>query len=777
MKQKLLKAASICLYIFSGLWFVAAGCAFALSDYIYWLFAVLALVSLYDGFVVTSVREDLEEGKGDSIRTKFLVSWIVSIVALPAFVLNAIAYFNKNNEVVVRKTQVASDSKDTEKPAKPFYKSRSFITMCVSFLLIFVLGFSGMVFETSGFSVKVSDFTLTREMTLMYNNGEINGKQYVMENDTSYAVTMYVPDSATEENPAPTVFVIPGFTRTKATMAQYCVELSRRGAVVFCIDPGSQGSTTETSTDGANGAEYLVQYVYNNTDDFKFCDKDRFGIIGHSAGGGNATTVASDMAGESYETSVIKALFSSGYIKVSAAAKYKNLNCNAALSYAYYDEGAFRYQTDTTAFEVIALRFLNDVKGQDTNNYTTYEIDKAYGSMEDGTYRIIHREMTNHCFEMYDKASIANSIEFFNSTLNMQSTIDANNQIWFGKELSNGLALAAAFTFIISLCAVLLKTPFFATMKAANSKVSQVEVTEIGTAQPKKTVVSKVVLWTSMIVTAIIACLDYIPLANWSIEIFPTGNFASVYTFVFPARMVNAILLWATINGAIGLVIFFGTTLIENLIVKMKAKKNGTVANCDWSKFNAIKICGDSGKAVLFNVLKMLLLSVVLIVVFFFMTQLSYWIFHQDFRFMLISAAPVNARMFVTAIEYVPLIFVFYISNSIRVNCSIGREGWKEWKVMLVGALANSLGLAFILLINYVCYFTTGSPYYGYWGNGTEVWLYVNMVFGLVVMMFLLPIFNRLMYKMSGNVWLGAIVWSAIFVTMTICASVSYIPM
>lgn len=777
MKQKLLKAASICLYIFSGLWFVAAGCAFALSDYIYWLFAVLALVSLYDGFVVTSVREDLEEGKSDSIRTKFLVSWVVSIVALPAFVLNAIAYFNKNNEVVARNTQVASDSKDTEKPAKPFYKSRSFITMCVSFVLIFVLGFSGMVFETSGFSVKVSDFTLTREMTLMYNNGEINGKQYVMENDTSYAVTMYVPDSATEENPAPTVFVIPGFTRTKATMAQYCVELSRRGAVVFCIDPGSQGSTTETSTDGANGAEYLVQYVYNNTDDFKFCDKDRFGIIGHSAGGGNATTVASDMAGESYETSVIKALFSSGYIKVSAAAKYKNLNCNAALSYAYYDEGAFRYQTDTTAFEVIALRFLNDVKGPDTNNYPTYEIDKAYGSMEDGTYRIIHREMTNHCFEMYDKASIANSIEFFNSTLNMQSTIDANNQIWFGKELSNGLALAAAFTFIISLCAVLLKTPFFATMKAANGKVSQVEVTEIGTAQPKKTVVSKVVLWTSMIVTAIIACLDYIPLANWSIEIFPTGNFASVYTFVFPARMVNAILLWATINGAIGLVIFFATTLIENLIVKMKAKKNGTVANCDWSKFNAIKICGDSGKAVLFNVLKMLLLSVVLIVVFFFMTQLSYWIFHQDFRFMLISAAPVNARMFVTAIEYVPLIFVFYISNSIRVNCSLGREGWKEWKVMLVGALANSLGLAFILLINYVCYFTTGSPYYGYWGNGTEVWLYVNMVFGLVVMMFLLPIFNRLMYKMSGNVWLGAIVWSAIFVTMTICASVSYIPM
>lgn len=126
-----------------------------------------------------------------------------------------------------------------------------------------------------------------------------------------------------------------------------------------------------------------------------------------------------------------------------------------------------------------------------------------------------------------------------------------------------------------------------------------------------------------------------------------------------------------------------------------------------------------------------------------------------------------------------PIIFIFYISNSIRLNCSIGREGWSEWKVMLVGALANSVGLAFILLINYVCYFTTGTPFYGYYGGpaGNEVWLYVNMVFGLVVMMFLLPIFNRLFYKLTGNVWTGAIACCMIFIMMTISASVSYIPM
>ena len=280
-----------------------------------------------------------------------------------------------------------------------------------------------------------------------------------------------------------------------------------------------------------------------------------------------------------------------------------------------------------------------------------------------------------------------------------------------------------------------------------------------------------------MILTAIIACLDYIPLANLSIEVFPTSNLASVFTFVFPARMVNAILLWALINGAIGLVIFFAVTALENLYEYVMYKAKGITPNYDWSKFAAIKIRGNGWKGVLFNTLKTLLLPLILFGAFYLLDQVSYWCFHQDFRFMLISAAPLNARMFVTMLEYAPVIFVFYISNSIRVNCSIGKEGWSEWKVYLVSALANSVGLAFILLINYVCYFATGTPYYGYWGNNNEVWLFVNMVFGLVVMMFILPIFNRLFYKVTGNVWTGAITNCLIFVMMTVSASVSYIPM
>lgn len=797
-KAKLLKAAAICSYVFTALWFVVAACFFALSNNLYWMFAVFALITLYDGFVIMSIRDNMNSAEfNEKQNITLLVCGILCVLSPVSLVLCEIAYLGKfEDKIVSDKIATATTAETTaETTKKAFFRKPSFIVMCCALVTIFLFSFAAMCFETSGFSVSVSDFTLTREMTLSYNEGKIHGKQYVIGEETdvdgnvsigSYAVTMYVPNTATEENPAPVVFVLPGFTRTKATMAQYCIELSRRGAVVFTLDPGAQGSTTANSTAGANGVEYLVQYVYNNSDDFKFCDKNRFGAIGHSAGGGNVITLAADMAGDSYQSSIIKAVYNSGYIKISAANKFAKLNCNAAMSYAYYDEGAFRYQTDTTAVEVISKRFINEVAGS-AEKYDTVEWDKDYGDMTNGTYRVVHRELINHCFEMYDALSIANTIDFFNRSLAMGSGLSNDSQIWFGKEFFNGLSLAAAFTFILALCGVLMNTPFFATLKnggkAKAAEGAGAEVAAVQTeVQPLVTPVSnsiahKVILWSTMILTAIIACLDYIPLANLSIEVFPVSNLASVFTYVFPARMVNAILLWALINGAIGLVIFFATTALENLYEYIVFKAKGTTPYYDWSKFEAIKIRGNGWKNVLFNVLKTLLLPVIFFGSFYFLVQLTYWCFHQDFRFMLVSAATLNARMFVSMLEYAPIIFVFYISNSIRVNCSIGREGWKEWKVMLVGALANSLGLAFILLINYVCYFVTGTPFYGYWGNNNEVWLFVNMVFGLVVMMFLLPIFNRIFYKQTGNVWVGAITCCLIFIMMTISASVSYIPL
>ena len=394
--------------------------------------------------------------------------------------------------------------------------------------------------------------------------------------------------------------------------------------------------------------------------------------------------------------------------------------------------------------------------------------------MANGTYRMLHREKTNHAFQMYDQVSITNTIAFFNEALSFNTELANDNQVWFAKEFFNGFALVNAFIFVIGLVTLLLEyVPFLRPKtKLETSENKEVEqVSEQVTLVPKKgSFASKAIFYGSMVLSAVIACLDFIPLARLSMDLFPDAA-SNTYTYFFPARMMNAILLWAVVNGLIGLVIYFGTTLIENLVELIGSKIQKRKANYDWSKFDIVKVHWK-------DLLISLVTPIVMFFVFYGLVALMYTIFHQDFRFMLISATPLQPRYIVTWLMYVPLFFIFYISNSIRVNGSIAKEGLKEWQVYLVSGIANSIGLVFILIINYTKFFTTGEVFYGYWGNpGSEVWLYINMVFALIPLMFILPLLNRYFYKKSKNVYLGAILVCMLFIMMSLSASVSYIPM
>lgn len=797
-KVKFLRAASVVSYIASFIYFILFTMFYSVSEYIFILFLIFGLISLYSGLESSCEIRMLPLDKKGQLRQ--LINTIFSAVSgLPLLFNLLFIFYKKEDKYILTDNPDYKEyvAKKTENPK--IYKRPSFYIAISSFVMILLCGLSGRIFETNGFTVEVNDFTLNKQMTEVYCDTSLNGNAHVIENDClHYGVTLYKPKAASIDNKAPVIFVMPGFTRTKATMAQYAIEFSKRGAVVFIIDPGSQGSTTYagydesgkqiSATTEANGLNYLVHYVYNNTDDFPYVDRTRFGAIGHSAGGGNVVTTASEFAGTSYSESIIKSIYISGYIKISAANKYNTLHCNAAQSYAYYDEGAFRYQTSAESVEVINLRFINEVKDH-PNSFTEVTYDYAYGNMYDGTYRIVHREPTNHCFEMYDRTSIVNTISFFRETLKLDPTIYDGNLTWLGKEISNGLALLNGFIFIIALIPLILMIPFFGKIKGRKlvqigsdyvgvHKDGRLSATDLKAEEKVKSssipsrfsFKGKTIFWSTTLLSALIACFDFIPLARLSMDWFSDAA-NNVYTFVFPARMMNAVLLWAAFNGLIGLILFFGVLLVENLVEKFVAKKENREPIYDWSKLKPLKIN-------IIDLLKTLLIALILFGVFYGMVHLSYLLFHQDFRFMLISASPLSPRYMVTWLMYVPIFFIFYMANSIKVNCSIGLEGWSEWKVYLVGALSNSIALIFILIINYTSFFINGEVFYGYFGNPKEeVWLYINMVFPLVVLMAVLPILNRIIYKLTNKAYLGPILICMIFIMMSLTASVSYIPM
>ena len=781
--RKMLRIAEVLALVMAGIYTVCAAIFYSLLSPIYWIFVVFALASCFGGIALGTFVYRLPFD-GSKSRKQFIVATVFAGFSLCSIPFSIIVY-RKSGSLPELAPTVKEDP--LPKPKKKWFKSASFIVCCASLGLVGASSFVASIGESSAYSVSITDYRLTKEMTEAYNT-----KKFIPQDNVSYAFTYYQPKFASAENKVATIFVIPGFTRTKATMSQYAIEFSKRGAAVFVIDPGSQGGSTNSGYDAsgeqlsyaaeANGANYLVDYVYHNVDAFPMLDRTRFGVIGHSAGGGNAVTVASDFAGSNYNESIIKALYISGYIKTSAANKYASLHCNAVNAYAYYDEGAFRYQSNTTALEVINSRFINEVNGSKTQNRAV-AYDTAFGSMEDGTYRMLHREPTNHCFEMYDSLSITNSIGFFREALHLDTSLEDSSHTWMIKEGFNGIALVAMFAFLFSLIGVIVELPVLHKVKSkpllqsATGEYVYPEQLEAKRAEIKRptsvpsrfSFKGKTIFWATTILSFVIACLDYIPLAWLSIQMFPDAA-NNVFTNVFPARMFNAVLLWATVNGCIGLLLFFGVTLIENLVEKIVAKKQGREPVYDWSKLRPLKI----------NPIQLLLtlgLAAVLFFAFYGVIALTMAVFHQDARFMLISAAPLSGRFLLTWLEYIPFIFLFYLANSIKVNCSIGLEGWKEWKVLLVGALANSLALVFILIINYASFFMTGTVHYGYYGGDMqEVWLYINMVFALVPMMAFLPIGNRIIYKKVNQPYLGALLLCMIFVFMSLAATITYMP-
>ena len=161
---------------------------------------------------------------------------------------------------------------------------------------------------------------------------------------------LFKPKTATKENPAPLVIVIPGFQRSKETLSNISIELSRRGIVVIAIDPYSQGSSsssisrTSASSEGY-GMYAVVDYIYN-TSNLNYIDKNRIAATGHSAGGFAAARGAQYFGKKSISSnkkSKLQSIYISGMLYRGLEEKnLKFIRSNAGLSYALYDEGAFR---------------------------------------------------------------------------------------------------------------------------------------------------------------------------------------------------------------------------------------------------------------------------------------------------------------------------------------------------------------------------------------------------------------------------------------------------
>lgn len=419
----------------------------------------------------------------------------------------------------------------------------------------------------------------------------------------------------------------------------------------------------------------------------------------------------------------------------------------------------------------IAVNNVDVTYGDATFREAEVTLGYEYGNPFNYTYCVVNNESAIHALMPYDGETIGNLVNFFTTTFETETQLSASDQIWWGKELGCMLVLVGDFAFMCALCCVLLETKAFASVRKP-----------LPARTGDQKVKGRIIFWISFVISAVIACLLYMVCVGWSTTgIFETAK-NGMQTWVFPQRFTNAVMLWAVANGLIGIAIFFLTWGLEWVIDHVRAAKaekaslateksaafatKAEVRATYLSKLEPLKLGG-------MDVVKTLGLALILILSFFAIDYAVYGMFHVDARFLFISArVSFNGRAILAMLMYIPIFFIFYFSNSLRVNCSMRPSNWPEWLSQLIAVLGNTLGLIAILFLQYIPYATTGTI--GFTDTTAPQWLFVNQLFSIIPMMAALPLFNRFFFNKTGRAWLGAIVICTIFIIMTGGATTMY---
>jgi len=596
--------------------------------------------------------------------------------------------------------------------------------------------------------VVISSFAAARIQTA---SGDIRVQSVKIptQNGQWLVADLFRPLSATSENPAPLVVVVPGFQRSKEALSNVAIELARRGIVAISIDPYAQGGSSASlsrlaATTEGYGMFAVVEYAAG-TPNLNYIDKTRIGSTGHSAGGNAAIRGANFFGKEAQRTgqpSKLHSVFVSGYVLTLTEDVLKDVRSNVGMSYAFYDEGAYRNELKNADMRRApeSLRLVNLGRDPGLPAIDEVELGKYYGDISNRSLRVVHNERILHPFQPYIIEATANQVEYFEKVFELDSGMSSRSQTWYWKELFSLISLVAAVILLIPLGRALLRLPVFASL-----------VHSIPTPLPKPAGRGRALFWSLFALAALIACFSYIPMAELSQALFVKAS-TREQTWFFPQRMNNAVMMWAVLNGTVGFLMFW-------LTYRFHGKQHGVVPEM-WGT-----------RVVRGELARTLGLAIVIFAVYYLLLFTMYYLFHVDYRFLFMGVRVFRPIELLLLLVYAPFFFIFFLASSLRANAAMRTEGQPEWKGMLLAGIGNSLGLLLIVVVQYATFAVTGTVYW------TDGWLYVNLLFAVVPMMFVLPYFNRYFFRMTGRVYLGPMVTCLVFIMILLTNTVVYLPL
>lgn len=553
-------------------------------------------------------------------------------------------------------------------------------------------------------------------------NIDIKDVRFVGTNGTLMSGLLYVPDGVDAENPAPAVLAIHGYINSRETQAGYAIELARRGYVVLALDQTGHGYSDPPSFANGFGGPDGLAYLRS----LDIVDPENIGLEGHSMGGW-AVLIAAGVYPDDYKSINVQGSSTGTFGAPEGTADWPR---NMALTFSTWDEFSALMWGAETGTDIMETEKLQNAFGTDE----TVVVGELYGSIEEGTARILYQPTTTHPGDHLNSAAIGSAVEWMQMTLEGGNDLDPYNQVWQWNEFGRLVALVGMIMAMVAFGHFLLNTAYFR---------------ELAQELPEAKTVSGNLRWVAYVLTAAIPILTFFWFQTTVKDFFMGGESPLLFaapTPIFAQDITNGVVVWALGNGLITLVLF--------LVWHYTSNKDAVLANYGLN-LNWLYI------------LKSILLAVLIFVFGYMLLGAVDLLFQVDFRFWVVTAKLMNAVQFRIFLGYLPFFTLFFLMLGVALHGQMrlleadGSDA-PMWKTMLKNVGLLVLGIIVMLLIQYIP-LMMGNPL----PLGES--LLTIVAFQFVGLLTIVGVFTTFFFRRTGTIFVGAFV-SALFITWVIVA-------
>ncbi len=467
--------------------------------------------------------------------------------------------------------------------------------------------------------------------------------RFAGSNGTEMSALLYVPAGASSNARVPGILAVHGYINSRETQDGFAIEFARRGYVVLSLDQTGHGYSAGPAFSNGFGGPDGLRFLRS----LPMVDPTQIGLEGHSMGGWTVLAAAAAMPND-YSAIVLEGSSTGAPFAKEGASDWPR---NLALVFSRYDEFSKIMWGVDRALDVPTSAKLKTVFGTDT----AVVEGRVYGTVADGTARILHQPNTTHPGNHFSTTAIGNATDWFAATLKGGTPRPARDQIWYWKEAGTGIGLIGFIMLILGAFDILLRTKIFAGLRgyAVAARDSRDRT-----------------WWRAFTLSAALPALLFFPV------------FGAVYLLLPPSALLPQVVttqvtLWALLGAGITLLInrFSGPAPIS--------------PQSGWSKA--------------------IFLAVATVAIGYAALVVIDLVFKTDIRFWVVAVKLPSLRQWgIAALYVVPLTFTYVVT--LKTVCGVltvrGDSARKQYAAAI---LALSLGFIVMLSMIYGLFFATGN--------------------------------------------------------------------